>query len=233
MTAPTPVDGSGAMFDPIAPRYDLLNRVISFGLDQGWRRQLVASLGVRGTARVLDLATGTADVAITIAQTHPGATVVGVDPSTGMMDVGRRKLAALGLAGRVTLEVGDAQHLPHPDGSFDGVTIAFGIRNVPDRAQALREMRRVTRAGGRVGILELTEPTSGLLAALARVHVHYGVPAIGAILSGPKQYAYLRRSIAAFPSAEKFSAMMQEAGLRIVAVERFGFGAAHLFVGEP
>lgn len=229
----TPVDGSGAMFDPIAPRYDLLNRVISFGLDQGWRRRLVASLNIHGPARVLDLATGTADVAITIAQTHAEVEVVGVDPSTGMLDVGRRKVASFGLPGRITLEVGDAQALSQADGYFDGVTIAFGIRNVPDRMKALREMRRVTRPGGRIGILELTEPTQGLLAALARVHVHYGVPAIGALLSGPKQYSYLRRSIAAFPSAPQFSGMMREAGMKVVAVEKLGFGAAHLFVGEP
>jgi demethylmenaquinone methyltransferase/2-methoxy-6-polyprenyl-1,4-benzoquinol methylase len=233
MNAPTPVDGSGAMFDPIAPRYDLLNRVISFGLDQGWRRRLVASLGINGPARVLDLATGTADVAITIAQTHREAEVVGVDPSTGMLEVGRRKVASFGLPGRVSLEVGDAQALTYADGSFDGITIAFGIRNVPDRAKALREMKRVTRAGGHIGILELTEPTQGVLAALARIHVHYGVPAIGALLSGPKQYSYLRRSIAAFPSAPAFAEMMREAGLKVVAVEKLGFGAAHLFVGTP
>src|SRR5690606_15439734 len=116
--------GSGAMFDAIAERYDLLNRLISLGIDQSWRRDTVAALELGQSARVLDLATGTADLAVMIAKAHPGAEVVGIDPSGRMLDVGRRKVEARGLAGRVSLQQGDAQALDLADGSVDGVTMA-------------------------------------------------------------------------------------------------------------
>src|SRR5688572_25248039 len=155
MTTASAREGSGAMFDGIARRYDLLNRVISLGIDQNWRRQTVAALNLRPGARVLDLATGTADLAIMAARKEPGARVVGLDPSQGMLEVGREKVARAGLTERVELVAGDAQSLPFPDGSFDGICMAFGIRNVTDRDRALREMARVTRPAGRIAILEL------------------------------------------------------------------------------
>src|SRR6185312_15701262 len=120
--------GSGEMFDAIAPRYDLLNRIISLGIDQGWRNKTVKALNLGAGARVLDLATGTADLALLIAKTHPDARVDGVDPSVKMLEIGRQKAAAAGLAERVTLSVGAAEELPFPSRTFDGVSIAFGIR---------------------------------------------------------------------------------------------------------
>jgi demethylmenaquinone methyltransferase/2-methoxy-6-polyprenyl-1,4-benzoquinol methylase len=233
-TAPaTTRDGSGAMFDNIAARYDLVNRVISLGIDQSWRKKTVKSLELKPGGHVLDLATGTADLAIMIAKTHPSVTVVGVDPSAKMLEVGEKKLTVQQLNERVRLQVGDAQALQFPDRTFDGLCIAFGIRNVPDRLQGLREMARVTKAGGRVAILELSEPRSGVLGPLARFHVHSVVPTIGALLSGAKEYHYLQKSIAAFPPAREFEALMVEAGLRIVASHSLTFGVCHLYVGEP
>ena len=226
-------EGSGTMFDNIAARYDLVNRVISLGIDQSWRKKTVKALELHAGGHVLDLATGTADLAILIAHTHPHVTIVGVDPSAKMLEVGEKKLTTEQLNERVTLQVGDAQALQFPDRSFDGVCIAFGIRNVPDRLQGLREMARVTKAGGRVAILELSEPRSGLLGPLARFHVHSVVPTIGALLSGAKEYHYLQRSIAAFPPAAEFEALMVEAGLRIVSSTALTFGVCHLYVGEP
>lgn len=223
--------GSGAMFDAIAERYDLLNRVISLGVDQRWRRRTVRSLEVSGPARVLDLATGTADLALMIAAMCPEAHVVGLDPSEKMLAVGHEKVAAKGLAARVELVAGDAQALPFEDASFDAITMAFGIRNVPDRGRALAEMARVLRPGGRVGILELGEPRQGPLAALARFHVHTVVPRLGAWLSRAPEYRYLERSIAAFPPPEEFGALMERSGLAVVAIERFSFGACQLYVG--
>jgi demethylmenaquinone methyltransferase/2-methoxy-6-polyprenyl-1,4-benzoquinol methylase len=223
--------GSGAMFDAIAERYDLLNRVISLGVDQRWRKRTVRSLELSGPARVLDLATGTADLALMIAAMCPEASVVGLDPSEKMLAVGHEKVAAKGLAARVELVVGDAQALPFADASFDAITMAFGIRNVPDRGRALTEMARVLRPGGRVGILELGEPRRGPLAALARFHVHTVVPRLGAWLSRAPEYRYLERSIAAFPPPEEFGALMERSGLALVAVEAFSFGACHLYVG--
>ena len=225
--------GSGAMFDGIAPRYDLLNRVLSFGLDERWRRQTVAALQLGREARVLDLATGTADLAIRISRQYSDSTVTGVDPSAGMLAIGRDKVARVGVSERVELVVGDAQALPHPDDSFDGVCMAFGIRNVPDRPRALAEMARVTRPGGRVAILELSEPHSGLLGPLARFHIRVLVPRIGALLSGSREYRYLQRSIAAFPPPERFARIMADAGLQVVRVAPLTFGVCHLYVATP
>jgi demethylmenaquinone methyltransferase/2-methoxy-6-polyprenyl-1,4-benzoquinol methylase len=226
-------EGSGAMFDGIAQRYDLVNRVISLGIDQSWRKKTVRSLELSPGARVLDLATGTGDLAIMVSRMHPEVTIVGVDPSAKMLEVGQKKLTEAGLDERVQLQVGDAQALKFADNDFDGLCIAFGIRNVPDRLQGLREMARVTKPGGRVAILELSEPRGGVLGPLARFHVHRVVPAVGALLSGAKEYRYLQKSIAAFPPAAEFEALMVEAGMRIVSSTALTFGVCHLYVGEP
>jgi demethylmenaquinone methyltransferase / 2-methoxy-6-polyprenyl-1,4-benzoquinol methylase len=229
-----PRGGSGEMFDAIAPRYDLLNRLLSLGIDQRWRRLLVERLRLKPGARVLDLATGTADLAILIARSAPEVSVVGVDPSTEMLRVGRVKVEAAGLAGRVTLQVGNAEQLTDfAASSVDGVSMAFGIRNVPDRARALRELARVTRPGARIAILELSEPRGGLLGPLARFHVHQVVPWVGALLSGAREYRYLQRSIAAFPPPDEFARLMKESGIVVESVEPLTFGACHLYVGTP
>jgi demethylmenaquinone methyltransferase / 2-methoxy-6-polyprenyl-1,4-benzoquinol methylase len=226
-------EGSGAMFDGIAARYDLVNRVISLGIDQSWRRKTVRALELGAGHRVLDLATGTADLGIQVARTESSVSVVGLDPSAKMLDVGREKVKRAGLEARVELVQGDAQALPFADASFHSVCIAFGIRNVPDRAQGLREMARVTRPGGRIAILELSEPRAGLMGAMARFHIHTVVPYVGALLSGVKEYQYLQRSIAAFPPADEFAALMQSSNLNVLAVHPLTFGVCHLYVAEP
>ena len=181
--------GSGAMFDPIAARYDPLNRILSLGIDRRWRRLTVQALALPAAARVLDLATGTADVALEVLRQHPDARVLGLDPSLQMLAIGRRKVRRAGHERSAELLFGDAQDLPYADRSFDGVTIAFGIRNVPDRARALAEMARVTKREGRVAILELMEPRAGFLAPLARTFVRSLVPRVGALLWGPPNTA--------------------------------------------
>ncbi|MEL6180139.1 MAG: bifunctional demethylmenaquinone methyltransferase/2-methoxy-6-polyprenyl-1,4-benzoquinol methylase UbiE [Myxococcota bacterium] len=223
--------GSGEMFDIIASRYDLLNRVISFGLDQSWRRKAIRALEVSGEQRVLDLATGTADLAIDVARTYPEVTVRGLDPSREMLREGDVKVLEKGLSERVALEYGDGQAMPYDDDSFDGAIIGFGIRNFPDRFKGLSEMARVVRPGGKVVILELSEPRDGLLSWPARVHIHHVVPLIGRMVAGSEAYRYLQRSIEAFPSAEEFARMMGEAGLSEVRFEPMTFGVAHLYVG--
>jgi len=230
---PRPEGGTGAMFDNIADRYDLLNRIISLGIDQSWRKKTVAALSLKEGAQVLDLATGTGDLAIMIALLTPTAQIKGVDPSVGMLAVGQKKLRKASLEQRIQLLEGDAQALPFADDAFDGTTIAFGIRNVPDRRQGLREMARVTRPGGRVAILELSEPRGGLLGRMARFHVHSVVPFLGSLLSGKKEYRYLQKSIAAFPPAEQFAQLMDEAGLTVLEVVPLTFGVAHLYVATP
>ena len=230
-------DGSGAMFDRIAARYDLLNRLNSLGFDQAWRRATAGALApVAATdrpLRVLDVASGTGDLAIAIARRFPSAVVSGVDTSTAMTVVGREKVKRAGFSDRITLGSGDAQELGFPDRSFDAAAIAFGIRNVPDRVRALREMARVTRPGGRVAVLELSEPTSGPLAVLARFHIRILVPLIGALLAGGAEYRYLRRSIRAFPPPDEFARTMSGAGLEPVEMRPLTFGVCNLFLANP
>jgi demethylmenaquinone methyltransferase/2-methoxy-6-polyprenyl-1,4-benzoquinol methylase len=224
-------DGSGAMFDAIATRYDLLNRVLSLGLDRSWRAALVRAMSLREDDEVLDLATGTGDVALELARARDDLRVTGVDPSAGMLARAREKVAAAGLADRIELLEGDAQALPFADGRFDASCIAFGIRNVPDRALGLAEMTRVTRTGGRVVVLELGEPRSGLLASAVRFHIRQVVPRVGALLSGAEEYRYLQRSVAAFPPPGVFADMMEDAGLEVTPPRALGFGAAWLYLG--
>lgn len=230
-----PALGSGAMFDRIAGRYDAVNRVLSLGLDKRWRRRTVKALQLPpgGHPRVLDVATGTGDLAIDIARAVPGARVVGLDPSKQMLAVAEQKLAKRGLAERISLVVGDAQALPYDACSMDAATIAFGIRNVPDRAAGLRELARVVRPGGRVAVLELGEPRGAFLGRAARFHTNVVVPKLGALLSGKREYAYLQRSIAAFPPREEFAQLMQRCGLHVVEVVPLTFGACTLYVATP
>jgi demethylmenaquinone methyltransferase/2-methoxy-6-polyprenyl-1,4-benzoquinol methylase len=245
-----PTLGSGEMFDRIAARYDFVNRVLSLGLDVRWRRRVVRALGLetrrrlsRGTGshgallgehpRVLDVATGTGDLAIEIARACPGASVIGLDPSAGMLGVARQKLARRGLSDRIQLVVGDAQALPQQNCEIDAATIAFGIRNVPDRGKALRELARVVRPGGRIAVLELGEPRKGWLAAAARLHTHHVVPRLGGWLSGSREYRYLQASVAAFPPADQFADLMRASGLDVIEVVPLTFGVCTLYLATP
>lgn len=225
--------GSGAMFDQIARRYDRVNRVLSLGMDKGWRKKTVRRLVLGANARVLDVATGTGDLAIDIARLTPDATVVGLDPSTQMLAIAQDKLTKRHLDARVSLIVGDAQALPYADDEMDAATIAFGIRNVPDRPLALRELARVVKPGGRIAVLELGEPQGGLLGMAARFHTRHVVPRLGALLSGAREYAYLQKSIAAFPPAAEFAKIMEASGLKVLEVVPLAFGACTLYVATP
>jgi demethylmenaquinone methyltransferase/2-methoxy-6-polyprenyl-1,4-benzoquinol methylase len=219
------------MFDAIAGRYDGLNRLMSLGLDRSWRRRAVAAVALGGGGKALDLATGTGDVALLLASQQPTATVVGIDPSAAMLAIAEKKAHDAGASRRVSFELGDAQALHFGEQSFDAVTMAFGIRNVVDRPRALGEMRRVLKPGGRVAILELSEPDGRFVASLAKLYVHEFVPRLGAMLSRAPAYRYLEQSIAAFPAPAQFAQMMESEGLHVVAMERMSFGAAWLFVG--
>jgi demethylmenaquinone methyltransferase/2-methoxy-6-polyprenyl-1,4-benzoquinol methylase len=191
----------------------------------------VASLG-EAPQRILDLATGTGDLLLQIASKYPTAELIGIDPSTAMLAVAQRKVTKAALSERVRLLEGDARALQLETGSVDAVSIAFGIRNVPDRAKALSEMVRVCRSGGKVAVLELSEPRSGLLAPMARFHMHVVVPWLGGLLSGQREYRYLPNSIRAFPAPAEFAGMMAAAGLRSVRAQALSFGVCHLYTGE-
>jgi demethylmenaquinone methyltransferase/2-methoxy-6-polyprenyl-1,4-benzoquinol methylase len=219
------------MFDAIAARYDLLNHVLSAGIDRRWRRRAIQSLQLTGKERVLDLCTGTADLAIAAARARPAAArVVGVDFAGAMLGVGRRKLARERLDDRVALVRGDATRIPLADRSVDAVTIAFGIRNVDQVAAACREMRRVLRRGGRLAILEFAVPTVPGLSRLYLGYLHHVLPRIGRAVSRHNAaYGYLPASIGAFSSPAEFVQILQDAGFSSISSKGLTFGSVILY----
>ncbi len=227
------------MFDAISPRYDLLNRLLSFGLDVYWRRQLARFLpeNVAGTAcgmSLLDLATGTADVLLTLLKNNPRIRAgFGIDLADKMLDIGRRKVAREGFEGRISLQHGDARQIPYNDKTFDVVTMAFGIRNVEEPAVVLREMRRVLKPGGRALILEFSLPHNRILRAAHLFYLRSVVPAIGGLVSGHSEaYRYLNQTIERFPCGAAFCAIMQDAGFQNVNAHPLMGGIATIYVGE-
>ncbi|MGE0454371.1 MAG: ubiquinone/menaquinone biosynthesis methyltransferase [Vicinamibacteria bacterium] len=220
-----------SMFDRIAPRYDLLNRVLSAGSDVRWRRQAVDYLGLDERARVLDLCTGTADLLIEALGRAPGRFGVGVDLSFEMLARGASKLLRRGIQGRAALASGDAERLPLRAGLFDGALVAFGIRNVGERRAALAEVLRVLRPGGRLVVLEFSTPP-GLLGRLYRFYFMRVLPRIGSLLSGDGgAYGYLPASVDRFPAPERFAGELRAAGFAEVEWRALTFGIAHLHRG--
>lgn len=189
------------MFDRIAPRYDLLNSLMSLGLHRYWRGKAVRHLLSGSGCDFLDIGCGTGDMALAILRQSPDARVTGIDPSAGMLDLATAKARQTGLADRVVFLDGDATALPFPDASFDGIVCAFCLRNIADRRTALAEMRRVLRAGGTLAILELTAPRNGLLKGIHNLYTRRLIPQMGWILSQKNAYQYLADSIDHFPPA--------------------------------
>jgi len=220
------------MFDAIAGRYDLLNHLLSAGIDRRWRRRAIQSLQLTGRERVLDLCTGTADLAIAAARAQPGAArVVGVDFAGAMLGVGKKKLERdRPLRDRVALVRGDATRIPLADRSVDAVTIAFGIRNVDEVAAACREMRRVLRSGGRLAILEFAVPTVPGLSRLYLGYLHHVLPRIGRAVSRHNAaYGYLPASIGAFSSPDEFVKILRDAGFSSISANGLTFGSVILY----
>lgn len=192
------------MFDVISPKYDFLNHFLSFGLDNGWRKKLVSILAARNPTSVLDVATGTADLAIATASLNPKK-IIGIDLSEKMLAIGREKINRLGLNQLITLHCADAERIPFPDDSFDTVTVAFGVRNYENLETGLREMRRVLRPGGLMLILEFSHPVSFPMKQIYRAYSRFVIPVVGRFFSGNKKaYTYLPESVAAFPSGNTF-----------------------------
>ena len=225
--------GVRQMFDDIAHRYDLLNRLLSFGIDRRWRRFAVSQLSIPKGGRVLDIATGTCDVALEIAEkTDPSVLIVGEDFTQGMLVQGQAKLKGSKHGERILLVNAPCEEIPHPDSCFDAITIAFGIRNVVDRPAGLREMFRVLKPGGRVVILEFSNPRSELFRKLYYFYFQKLLPAIGGLLSQRSAYQYLPDSVLEFPSQEEFSQLMGEAGFQRLQYCDQTFGIATVYVGD-
>ena len=222
------------MFDAIAGRYDLLNMVLSGGMDRYWRRCAISSLRMTGGERLLDVCTGTADVAIGAARRRNGAArVVGVDFSGSMLTHGLQKVRQLALADRVQLIRGDAMNLPVETESVDAATIAFGIRNVQQPEVACRELVRVLKPGGRLAILEFGTPASKLFGPVYAWYSRNVLPRIGrAVSRHDAAYSYLPESIGAFPYGDDFARILNIAGFSQVHARPFMFGAVYLYTGE-
>jgi len=221
-----------AMFGSIAPRYDLLNRLLSLGIDRRWRRFAVGKIALSGPGRVLDVATGTGDVALEIAaQTPASVSIVGVDFCPEMVELGRVKVEESRHAGRITLEVAPCEDIPFDERTFDAATISFGIRNVVDRAKGLSEMHRVLKDGGRIVILEFSTPTMPLFKQLYHFYFLKILPLIGGLFSRHSAYQYLPDSVMEFPSREEFEALMSGAGFREVRHFDLTGGIATVYLG--
>jgi demethylmenaquinone methyltransferase/2-methoxy-6-polyprenyl-1,4-benzoquinol methylase len=236
VVAPTPGAPERAavrsMFDRIAPRYDLLNRLLSGGTDIRWRRRAVDFLEIPPPYRVLDLATGTADGLIEVLGRDPRSRGLGVDLSLGMLERGRAKLVRAGYDARAAVVCGDGEHLPLVAGQFDGALVAFGIRNVADPVAAMREVRRALRSGGRFVVLEFSMP-GGVFGMAYRFYFRRVLPLLGGLVSGDASaYAYLPASVARFPRPDAFAGLMEDAGFVDVRWRALTGGIACLHRGE-
>ena len=220
------------MFDAISPRYDLLNHLLSAGLDYRWRARAIASLALRGADVVLDVCTGTADLAIAAATARGGraARVVGVDFAGAMLARGLEKVRARGLDRRIALVRGDATRLPLADGTMDAAMIAFGIRNVDEPERAGREIARVLKSGGRLAILEFGLPRPRVLRQLYLWYFRRVLPRIGRLVSHHADaYSYLPASVGTFPEPDAFVATLERAGFTSVRAHRLSFGIVYLY----
>ena len=221
------------MFDAIAPRYDLLNGVLSAGLDRYWRRRAIQSLGFTGRETLLDVCTGTGDVALVAAGATRGAqTVLAVDFAGAMLTHARRKVQQRRLDRRVHIVRGDAMNLPVPASSVDGVTVAFGIRNVAQVEVACAELLRVLRPGGRLAILEFGMPVMRAVRPLYLWYFRHVLPRIGRLVSRhAAAYSYLPASVGAFPSGEAFANILRRQGFNNVESRPLTFGIVYLYTG--
>jgi demethylmenaquinone methyltransferase / 2-methoxy-6-polyprenyl-1,4-benzoquinol methylase len=232
------------MFDKIAFRYDFLNRFLSGGIDLYWRRRVIRELrgltggfavtdGAAAEPAILDVATGTADMAIMLSRYLSPAHITGIDISTGMLEVGRQKVAKLQLEKKITLQTGDSEALPFPDHHFDAVTVAFGVRNFENLEKGLREMCRVLKSGGKLVVLEFSQPRTPGLRQLYDLYLRIVAPGIASMVSSNREaYRYLNDSVKAFPEGKNFIRILDTCGYTHTRLRRLSLGICSLYIGE-
>ena len=221
------------IFSTITGRYDFLNHFLSLNQDIVWRRSAVRKMRFFKTLRLLDVATGTSDLAIEAAIKHHEIRITGLDFVKEMLHEGDKKIRERGLASKIDLIQGDALNIPHPPETFDVAVIGFGIRNIPDKAAALREMVRVVAPGGKVMVLEMTFPQLPYVGRLYDLYLNRALPLLAGLVSpNPEAYRYLGDSIMNFPTIDRFLSLMEQAGLVSVKVHSMTFGISRLFTGQ-
>ncbi|SFV30324.1 bifunctional demethylmenaquinone methyltransferase/2-methoxy-6-polyprenyl-1,4-benzoquinol methylase UbiE [Thermoflavifilum thermophilum] len=220
------------MFNEIAGRYDLLNRLLSAGIDVQWRRKAIRLLADIQPQHILDVATGTADVALMLARQYPQAQITGVDIAEQMLELGRRKVAEAHLDSRIILQQADAEALPFPDHAFDAVMVAFGVRNFENLQAGLKEMLRVLKPGGKAVILEFSQPESFPVKQLYHLYFRYITPMIGKWLAHHREaYAYLPASVSAFPYGQRMIDLLTEIGYQQVICRKYTLGICSVYCG--
>ncbi|MBR5081827.1 MAG: bifunctional demethylmenaquinone methyltransferase/2-methoxy-6-polyprenyl-1,4-benzoquinol methylase UbiE [Bacteroidales bacterium] len=222
-----------AMFDRISPKYDRLNHLLSFNIDKVWRRKTAKAVAKCQPKTILDLATGTADLAIALAKRNPQAHIIGMDISEKMLDIGKAKIAKQKLENQIELCFGNAATLPFEDGCFDAVTVAFGVRNFEDLDKGLSEISRVLKPGGQAVILEFSMPERFPVKQFYHFYFKRLLPFIGRIVSKDKgAYTYLPNSVEKFPKPEVFSKSLASFGLGKCQTKRLTMGIATLYIAE-
>lgn len=221
------------MFDSIAYRYDFLNRFLSVGTDVGWREKAIAELKPLQPKQMLDVATGTGDMAIlTYAMLRPEK-ITGIDISNGMLEIGRKKISGKGLEGHIELLTGDSETINFPDNSFDGITVAFGVRNFQHLEKGLKEMHRVLKPGGKLVVLEFSKPSNFLFKAVYNLYMNVIAPSFGKIFAkNKKAYRYLNQSVQAFPERQEFTNILKSAGYRDTYYKTLSLGICSIYCGS-
>lgn len=221
------------MFNDIAPTYDRLNHILSLDIDRLWRKRVVQIVRKLGAKYIMDMATGTGDLAIALAKNIEGSTIYGADFSSEMLAVAKQKIEALGLTERISLTECNAEDIPLDDEAVDAATVAFGVRNFENQGKALTEMRRTIRRGGHLVVLEFSNPRFALVRWCYRLYSHYILPAIGRLVSKhATAYTYLPDSIDKFASPEAFTALLKEVGFDHIERKSLSLGIAHIYIAH-
>ena len=221
------------MFNDIAPTYDRLNHILSLDIDKLWRKRVVRIVRKLGAKHIMDMATGTGDLAIALAQKIEESTIYGADFSSEMLAVAKQKIENLGLAERISLSECNAENIPLADETVDAATVAFGVRNFEHQREALTEMKRTIRKGGHLIVLEFSNPSCALVRWFYRLYSHYILPAIGRLVSKhATAYTYLPESIDQFASPEAFTALLKEVGFDNIVRKSQSLGIAHIYIAH-
>jgi demethylmenaquinone methyltransferase / 2-methoxy-6-polyprenyl-1,4-benzoquinol methylase len=221
------------MFDNVAPTYDALNRFLSLGIDVYWRKKAIAKLKSNEPQYILDVATGTADVAIETNKQLSPSKIIGIDISAQMLEVGRKKIKHIGADKIIELQLGDSENLSFPDNSFDAATLSFGVRNFENVEKGLSEIRRVLKPNGKLIVLEFAKPRIFPLKQLFNIYFKYILPLIGKLTSkDARAYTYLYESVQAFPDRAAFVALMQKAGFQKATFEAWTIGIVCCYIGQ-